>query len=353
MSKAHRQKGQFHKVGECLYRYSSSEVYYARFKHESKVILRSLLTTDLALAKRRLREMREKTEKTDTVLSSESFQSFVLRYLETIHKFDKSTQTQKRGIANRLTHDKPDFLSKRIGEIKPSEVEVWLTQQLKREISASTFNHYLTFLRNVFGLAVRDRAILNDPTTTLVYRKSKRPLPVVPNPKQFDAIVEDIRSQRFNADAEESANFVEFLGLSGLGNSEAANLKWKDIDWQRNKIGVYRNKTDVGFEIPIYPQLRPFLEKLKKLAQPELSESLFKIRNARKAIASACRRLGFPLYGHRSFRKMFITRCIELGIDPKVIASWQGHRDGGVLIMQTYGHLRQEHADKMAELLIA
>ena len=38
---------------------------------------------------------------------------------------------------------------------------------------------------------------------------------------------------------------------------------------------------------------------------------------------------------HRSFRRMFITRAIEKGVDVKVIAEWQGHRDGGRLILQT------------------
>jgi hypothetical protein len=48
---------------------------------------------------------------------------------------------------------------------------------------------------------------------------------------------------------------------------------------------------------------------------------------------------------------MFITRAIEKGIDVKVIASWQGHRDGGKLILDTYSHVRQPHADAMARLM--
>jgi hypothetical protein len=40
-----------------------------------------------------------------------------------------------------------------------------------------------------------------------------------------------------------------------------------------------------------------------------------------------------------------------MGIDFKTIAAWQGHQDGGVLIAKTYSHLRNEHADKMAEKL--
>ena len=36
---------------------------------------------------------------------------------------------------------------------------------------------------------------------------------------------------------------------------------------------------------------------------------------------------------------MFITRCIEKGIDIKVIAQWQDHQDGGKLIPGTYSHV--------------
>ena len=48
---------------------------------------------------------------------------------------------------------------------------------------------------------------------------------------------------------------------------------------------------------------------------------------------------------------MFITRAIERGVDVKVIAQWQGHRDGGKLILQTYSHVRPEHSNRMALLI--
>jgi len=49
-----RQKSAFQKVGECLYRYSSNGVYYARFESSGKEIRRSLRTTDRASAQRAL-----------------------------------------------------------------------------------------------------------------------------------------------------------------------------------------------------------------------------------------------------------------------------------------------------------
>ena len=58
-----------------------------------------------------------------------------------------------------------------------------------------------------------------------------------------------------------------------------------------------------------------------------------------------------PAYSHRSFRRMFITRAIELGADVKVIAEWQGHKDGGKLILATYSHVNRAHSQRMAQLM--
>jgi hypothetical protein len=48
---------------------------------------------------------------------------------------------------------------------------------------------------------------------------------------------------------------------------------------------------------------------------------------------------------------MFITRAIELGVDVKVIADWQGHKDGGKLILETYSHVNPVHSKRMAALM--
>jgi len=57
--------GAFLKVGECLYRYSSNGVYYARIKSSGKEIRRSLETTDPALARRNLRKLRNEQSQID------------------------------------------------------------------------------------------------------------------------------------------------------------------------------------------------------------------------------------------------------------------------------------------------
>jgi hypothetical protein len=47
-----------------------------------------------------------------------------------------------------------------------------------------------------------------------------------------------------------------------------------------------------------------------------------------------------------SFRE---AEHIESGVDIPTVARWLGHKDGGALAMKTYGHLRNEHSQQMAQ----
>ncbi len=66
---------------------------------------------------------------------------------------------------------------------------------------------------------------------------------------------------------------------------------------------------------------------------------------------SACKRASLPKFTHHCLRHYFISNAIEKGVDYKVIAAWVGHRDGGLLVAKTYGHLRGEHSREMAKLI--
>jgi integrase len=233
--------------------------------------------------------------------------------------------------------------------IKPSDVAAWSRHYGHK--SASYYNSALTLIRDALELAVHDRIIAESPAARIEYRARATPIRLTPTFEQFTTIVNDIRNQRFNADAGESADFVEFLGLAGLGQAEAASITRADIDLNVGRIILLRHKTSTGFAIPIYPQLRPLVEKLCK--GKAHNERLFEIGTARNALANACKRLGLPLFTQRSLRRMFITRAIERGVDVKVVAEWQGHRDGGRLILQTYSHVRRPHSDAMAEKMVA
>jgi integrase len=242
--------------------------------------------------------------------------------------------------------------------MKPSQVQTWLAKHYG-ERSASHYNAALTVIRDALQLAMQDKILMESPADGLKYRTRTKPIRLTPTFEQFKQIVADIRAQKFNRDAEQSGDFIEFLGLAGLGQAEAAALTRAHVDLEAEQFFPYRQKTKTGFAVPIFPQLRALVEKLCIGKKPH--ERLFSILESRKALENACKRLGFvrqlsdgslaPQFTHRSLRRMFITRAIERGVDVKVIAQWQGHRDGGKLILQTYSHVRPEHSNRMAQLM--
>ena len=74
--------------------------------------------------------------------------------------------------------------------------------------------------------------------------------------------------------------------------------------------------------------------------------------NFRKALEGACQRLNLPKFEPRALRRFHITQALRAGVDAPTVASWQGHRDGGALVLRTYGdEVRMDHSQRMAKLL--
>ena len=84
-------------------------------------------------------------------------------------------------------------------------------------------------------------------------------------------------------------------------------------------------------------------------SEDEGSEPILEVGECNKALAKACKALGIAALTHHDLRHLFATRCIESGVDIPTVARWLGHKDGGALAMRTYGHLRNEHSQAMAQ----
>src|SRR4029450_4415721 len=340
-----------------LYRYNPSGQYFARVRVKGKLYRRKLETDDLALAKRKIRDFRNNLERTDASKGNASFEKVLDAYTDTLTGTD-STKKKKLVVVAKLNQPWFGIDSSPLRPVKPSQVQTWLAKHYG-ESSASYYNAALTVIRDALKLAARDRILIKTPADGLKYRTRTKPIRLTPTFGQFKQIVADIRSQKFNRDAEQSVDCIECLGLAGLGQAEAAALTRAHVDLDAGQFFPYRQKTKTGFAVPIFPQLGPLMEKLGEAMKPH--ERLFSIKESRKALENACKRLGFvrelpnarmvPQFTHRSFRRMFITRAIERGVDVKVIAQWQGHQDGGKLILQTYSYVRPVHSQRMAQLM--
>jgi integrase len=338
--------GVFQKVGECLYRYSPNGVYYARIKTDGKEIKRSLRTRDREIAKRELAQFRDEQRQIDRSQRRLTLAELCNRYIKTVQHQKPKTLRQKAYVVARIKGDWPTGSLVQVAKIKPSDVDLWLARY---HFGPASRNLHIQCVKDVFDLALRDRVIPSSPAHHLKYSKREKPIRLAPTFEQFKAIIADVRAQQFNADAQDSADFLEFMGLAGLGQAEVSSLTRADIDLEADRIITFRHKTSTGFAIPIFPQLRPLLTRLCE--GKSNGDPLFKIRDAKKALAGACRRLGLPAFSQRSLRRMFINRAIERGADVKVIAEWQGHRDGGKLILDTYSHVNPVHSQRMAQMM--
>jgi integrase len=338
--------GVFEKVGECLYRYSSNGVYYGRIRVEGKEIKRSLETSDPALARRKLARFKDEQRQIDRSQGKLTLAELCDRYLKTVQHQKPKTVERKTFIVGRIKNNWPTGRLTQVSKIKPSDVDLWLSRY---RFGSASRNLHISCVKELFNSAVRDRIITASPAAHLRSAKREKPIRLTPTFEQFKALIADVRAQVYNADAQDSADFLEFLGLAGLGQAETSSLTRADIDFDAGRIITFRHKTSTGFAIPMFPQVRPLLERL--FDSKSNGEPIFKVRDAKKALAGACRRLGLPAFSQRSLRRMFITRAIQLGVDVKTIAEWQGHKDGGKLILDTYSHVNPVHSQRMAQLL--
>jgi len=332
-----------------LYRYKSSGQYFARVRRGGKLYRDKLGTCDLAYAKRKLDDFKRDLERVDHAKGATSFAAVLDKYETTLTGAESTLRDKKRTISTIKRH-LSGCANQALRSLAPSRFEAFLAERYG-QLSASTYNSALALVKSALELAQRDRVIAENPVRHLKYRRRETPIRLTPTYEQFCSIIADVRAQPLNAVAQGSGDFLEVMGLLGLGQAELSALKRSDVDLAASRIFVKRRKTGVGFHIPIFPQARDLVEKL--CARKKHDERLFKLDDAKKSLASACKRLGFSPFSQRSLRRMFITRAIERGVDVKVIAQWQGHKDGGKLILDTYSHVNPVHSLRMAALLTA
>lgn len=333
-------KKPYHKIpnAQYLYRHSPSGRYYGAKKLCGKRYEVSLRTTDRKVAERRLRDWVDNLDRLDHEKERTTLSELLETFVSVNSGKSESTKTGHRCFLKKLRGTWPFGMNIEVRHVKPSHLKVWLASHESR-LKNTTYNYYAGCLKQIFEIAVDDRIIIESPFARVKtqWKKPQPPKRLIPTKEQFAAIVEAIRTQRFTDHAEESADFVEFLGLAGLGQAEASSLKWEDVNWDENRISIRRQKTDVRFSVPIYPDLRPLLERMAKGEGATPPDQLvFAIKDAKKALQAACAKLGYPRFSQRSLRRYRIGVLWKARVDLKLIAKWQGHRDGGKLIMDTY-----------------
>lgn len=338
------------KVGTCLYRSVVSKIYYGIYKRAGKQVKRSLKTTDKELAKRQLEQLRQKVARLNTKGGSKIlFDDLAAKWLEaTSSALKESTQLYRTKAIGRLARF---FKGVTIRSITKSSAEQWAAQRSK-QVGPRTFNIEREILIRAFNYAVREGFLLDNPAVVIPRRKQPREHLVIPTKEQFRTM---ITQMRFDGRSAEAANFSEFLAYSGCRLGEATTMTWGDVNFGSRSFvvtgGGKGTKNHEARVVPLFPSLEKLLLTMREglPSPPPPIERIFPIESSKTAIGTACRKASLPHFTHHSLRHFFCSNAIEAGIDFKVIAGWLGHKDGGVLVARTYGHLRDEHSALMAK----
>ena len=271
---------------------------------------RLLETTDKATAKRKLGDFQRDLGKVDPSQGRVTLRELCELYLLTVQNQAPATVYRKKHIVDRLLQDFPEGADVQISKIRQSSLEAWLA---KYKFGYASQTLYVLLLKALFELALNDKMLVASPAAKLGCKKIVKPIRITPTFEDFNAIVTDVRKQRFNAEAEESGDFLEFMGLVGVGQAEAGGLEKQHVNLKKKQFTFFRHKTKTPYVVPIFPQAADLVEKLTSKPDLRQTDTLFGIKDAKKALAAACVRLKLPAYSQRALRRMFVTRCIEKG----------------------------------------
>ena len=342
---------QWERVAENLVRHKESGGLYLRAKVGGKIIRKALgvkevrigkLKRDTLLAELRARAGSMPTGKAPTV-------SEVLALTSAWYESRPVSEQKASSLHYRIQII--EVLERTFKKTSPSlwtrgDLETWWTSAGVTRYSSPRKNGMLDTVRKMFDLMIERGLRGDDPSARLKRVKVIQEEKTLPSSEDFQRVLNDIKSQ--NSDhAIESRNFVAFLAYSGLRIGEARAVIWQDV--RKDEIVV--SGGDLGTknrEARRVPIIEPMKELLDSMRTKESSGPLFSIKSPRFAISGACRRLKLDHFTPHTFRHLFSTSCIELGVDIPTVAKWLGHKDGGALLMKTYSHLRDEHSQAQA-----
>lgn len=343
-----------------LLQYVSNGNYYGRIKVAGKVKRESLETDVWSTAKLRLVDFLKKHQEARHLTTAPKFSDAVdsfKRELETDTAIKPRTKEYRLLCLQKIKQTWPSVWELHLDEISEVACKEWAAG-IATKTASHYFNNTIATLRQIIDLGIKQHKEnggdeLKNPAASISRVRVKQKDLQLPEPSHFKALIENVRT-RSGAWGARVGDLVEFLAYGGFRvHSEAIWITWEDIDWKRKEI-IVRGAPDTGTKnsevrrVPILPDMEVLLTRLKEKLGSATGRVL-QVDECNGALVRACKEVGIKKLTHHDLRHLFATRCIESGVDIPTVSRWLGHKDGGALAMKTYGHLRNEHSQAMAQ----
>jgi integrase len=172
-------------------------------------------------------------------------------------------------------------------------------------------------------------------------------------------------------------DFLRLLAFTGAREQEGLRLRWSHVDFLRRRIFIGADedftatamtigsggtsKNRASRIVDFNPQLQELLGEMHNrrapdsdwlFPSPQRGEKDIHAKTLRESFNLVRTKAELPNVGFHDLRHLFCSFSVMAGIDFMTVASWLGHKDGGILIGKVYGHLLDEHRQKMAGKLV-
>jgi len=269
------------------------------------------------------------------------FEVFADEYLEIHSKTNnRSWESAELPPLKRL---KAYFGGKYLHEITPQMVEQFKAQAVT-EVSPATTNRALSLLRSIFNKAIAwNKFDGKNPVKGIKFYKE--------HPRLRFLEKEEITKLLENCS--EHLKPIVILALNtGMRKGEILNLKWHDIDFNRDLIYLYQTKNGEKRETPMNEQAKRALLSVEK--HPE-SPYIFcgkdgkPYADIRKSFFTACKKSGIIGFRIHDLRHTFASQLVMSGIDLNTVRELLGHKSLEMTLR--YAHLSPDFKKRAVNVL--
>jgi len=338
--------------------------YYARVFAGGKEVWKSLKTSHFSVAQARLAEFLKEHRKrvghgngNSGISAKMTFgeaAAIHLRNLDNDVSKKPRTRAYWRERLTALEKSWPNLNGTEIRRITQTDCREWAGAYAKK-VSPTNYNNTIALIRHVLAIAIEAGVLYSNPAAVLKRATIRGKEVALPTIEKFNALIAEMRAGH-GRDSVNCADFAAGLAFTGCRKGEAGQIEWRDLDFAAGEIvvrgdAVTGTKGGEGWRrVPLIPDARELFERMRSERCAEsLDAKVFRVGECQKALDRACRKVSAERIVHHDLRHLFATRCIESGVDIPTVSRWLGHKDGGVLAMKTYGHLRREHSQAQAQ----
>lgn len=240
------------------------------------------------------------------------------------------------------------YVLPKLGDIYLNQLDPIIIQELingiksdrQKEITARNLN-------NALAKAYKLKLIRDNPVSAVEFNKAKS--------DSWHALTKDEEQKLLTAiEGTPIKWLVMFYLCSGCRRNEALALTWKDIDFSNNTILINKSYSREGSGTTKNKESRtiPLTDSIKKILSHmnKKSSRVFPIspEYVQKCFKQITVELGFDHIVIHSLRHTFATRCLEAGVNIKVVSSWLGHKQFK-MTTDLYTHVQEEMSKKEAE----